>query len=229
MQIVTELLAPGDGILGEGCSDGSYHSFYRRWGKQVLDLALGIPLVLLFLPVMAAVALAVLATSGQPVLYGSERLGRDGRRFRLWKFRTMVRDADQVLERWKESHPELAVEYARNFKLQNDPRITRIGRVLRKTALDELPQLWNVLCGEISLVGPRAYLAHELAPYPEVRDAVVSVRPGVTGPWQVEGRNKIPPLVRMRIDVEYVSDVRSTRDILYLLRTIKPLIARDGV
>ena len=139
----------------------------------------------------------------------------------------MVSDSDQVLERWKDSHPHLAEEYAKNYKLQHDPRVTPIGRVLRKSALDELPQLWNVLCGQASLVGPRPYLP-TLAPYPGFERAILSVSPGVTGPWQVQGRNALPPLTRMQLDVGYASDVRLTKDLVYLLRTFKTLINRDG-
>ena len=140
----------------------------------------------------------------------------------------MFRDADLLMQRWSDSDVPLALEYAKNFKLKDDPRVTPIGRFLRKSALDELPQLWNVLLGEMSLVGPRPYLPN-LAPSAEFERTILSVSPGVTGPWQVRGRNHLSPVTRMQLDVEFASDVRFSKDLGYLLRTISTLINRDGV
>lgn len=203
-------------------------SFYRQRGKRLLDLALGIPLFLLLVPVSAVVALGILVTSGWPVLYSCERVGRGGRPFRMRKFRTMVHDADHLIRSWKDSSPQLAEEYANNFKVKHDPRVTRLGRLLRRTSLDELPQLWNVLIGEMSLVGPRPYFAHELQRYPNVKQAITSARPGMTGPWQVRGRNNCPPPTRMRLDVEYATNVGLAKDLAYLILTAKPLLLWDG-
>ncbi len=204
------------------------HSFYRRRGKRLLDLALGIPLCLLLLPVTVLAGLAIFVTSGWPILYGSERRGQDGRRFRMWKFRTMVRDANEVLRRWEETRPDLAEEYSENFKLKVDPRLTLLGRFFRRSSLDELPQLWNVLCGQMTLVGPRPYNP-KLAAHSAFEEVILSVPPGMTGPWQVQGRNTLPPPTRMGLDVKYVSEVRFTKDLKYLLRTIKTVTDLDGV
>ncbi len=143
--------------------------FYRRRGKRVLDLALGIPLALVALPIVVASAAAVLITSGRPIFYRATRIGRGGREFSMWKLRTMVPNAEQVLADWLERNPELAAEYQANFKLRDDPRVVPFGRFLRRTSLDELPQLLNVLRGDMSLVGPRPYFDHELEPFPATR------------------------------------------------------------
>jgi lipopolysaccharide/colanic/teichoic acid biosynthesis glycosyltransferase len=204
-------------------------SAYRVWGKRLFDLAVGLPLALLALPLIGVLACFVILTSGWPPFYGARRLGLNGSTFRMWKLRTMVKDADTLPQRWQETQPELAQEYCANFKLRNDPRVTPLGRWLRRTSLDELPQLWNVLRGEMSLVGPRPYYAHELETHPEVLSAVTQVRPGLTGPWQVSGRNALVPEVRMELDRRYVTDRSFQADLLYLCRTVKTLLKANGV
>jgi lipopolysaccharide/colanic/teichoic acid biosynthesis glycosyltransferase len=124
-------------------------SLYARGGKRILDAALGAVLTVVLAPLIALVAIAVLLTSGWPVLYGSERIGLDGRKFQMWKFRTMVPDADAVFERWKETHPDRAIQLLTHWKLESDPRVTALGRFLRTSSLDELPQFWNVIRGEM--------------------------------------------------------------------------------
>ena len=128
-------------------------SFYRRRGKRILDLALGIPLLVLALPIILVCALLTVALSGWAPFYGARRLGRGGRAFTMWKVRTMVRDADKMLLCWRETHPDLAREYDQKFKVKDDPRVTRLGRLLRRTSIDELPQLWNVVSGDMSSWG----------------------------------------------------------------------------
>jgi lipopolysaccharide/colanic/teichoic acid biosynthesis glycosyltransferase len=201
--------------------------FYQRRGKRTLDLALGAMLFVVLLPLIAAIACAVLVISGRPVLYASERAGRDGRRFRMWKFRTMDADADAQYEQWKQTHPHLASELSTNWKLQRDPRVTALGRFLRKSSLDELPQFWNVLRGEMSLVGPRPYLPREVIEA-SLAQAIAAVQPGLTGPFQVRGRKSLSPLSRMEIEATYSRDVGLLRDLGYGLRTLKPLITLDG-
>jgi undecaprenyl-phosphate galactose phosphotransferase len=141
----------------------------------------------------------------------------------------MVRNADTVLQRWAETNPELAEEYEQNLKLRDDPRVTPLGRVLRRLSLDELPQLWNVVRGEMSLVGPRPYYFAEVAERPDVIAALVRVRPGMTGPWQVNGRNSISPDVRMRLDKRYVENMSAVRDIAYLAKTALCMLRADGL
>jgi len=169
----------------------------------------------------------VLVTSGRPVFYASERMGRNRQRFLMWKFRTMVIDADDVLERWKLTHPELASALSTNWRLEDDPRRTTLGRFLRKSSLDELPQFWNVLCGEMSLVGPRPYLGREsIAPRQSL--GIHAVKPGLTGPFQVCGRKELSPTTRMEIEAGYGSGVGLLSDLRYVARTVQPLIRMDG-
>jgi exopolysaccharide production protein ExoY len=201
--------------------------FYQRSGKRLCDLALGTLLAAALLPLMAMVALAVLLTSGPPVLYASERIGRDGRRFRMWKFRTMVTDADEEYERWKQTQPHLASALATHWKLPHDPRVTALGSFLRRSSLDELPQFWNVLRGEMSLVGPRPYLPREQM-RPDLAAAIRSVRPGLTGPFQVGGRKGLAPRTRMEIEAGYAAECAFWRDVWYLVQTLRPLLNMDG-
>lgn len=202
-------------------------SFYGRYGKRALDIVLGTLLLVCLLPVMLAVALAVLVTSGRPVLYRAERLGQRGRPLRMWKFRTMARNADEALADLLGSDAALAAEYRENLKLRRDPRKTKLGAALRKLSIDELPQFWHVITGEMSLVGPRPYAAAERAlvlPHPEI----LEWSPGVTGPWQVRGRNRLSPQVRIALDVEYAGHVGPLRDLRLLLATVRCLIRPDG-
>jgi lipopolysaccharide/colanic/teichoic acid biosynthesis glycosyltransferase len=201
--------------------------FYARRLKRPLDVAFGFALFVAVLPLVAAIALAVLVTSGPPVFYASERLGRGGRPFQMWKFRTMVRDADAVLQSWHETRSELAGEIAASWKVRNDPRITVLGRFLRRSSLDELPQFVNVLRGEMSLVGPRPYLPREIAGTP-LAVSILAVRPGLTGPFQVRGRNALDPRSRMQIEAGYANQVSAARDLLYLGRTMQPLLTLNG-
>lgn len=201
--------------------------FYQRRGKRIFDLVVGAALLLALSPLLLIVAATVLVTSGWPIFYGSERIGQDGRRFQMWKFRTMVRDADAVFERWKETHPERATHLLTHWRLEADPRVTVLGRFLRKSSLDELPQFWNVLCGEMSIAGPRPYLSRE-AVDPALARAITSVRPGLTGPFQVCGRKGLSPQARMQMEAAYVADVRLIKDIGYMIRTVRPLAELDG-
>jgi lipopolysaccharide/colanic/teichoic acid biosynthesis glycosyltransferase len=200
---------------------------YARGGKRALDATLGPVLALALVPLIVVVALLVLVTSGRPIFYGSERIGHRGRRFTMWKFRTMVADADAVYERWKETHPHLATELRTNWKLSHDPRVTPLGGFLRRSSLDELPQFWNVLSGEMSLVGPRPYLERETIA-PELALAIQTVKPGLTGPFQVRGRKGLSPRARMEIEAQYAREVGFWRDVRYMLRTIGPLLRLDG-
>ncbi len=219
-------LALDDSVVA---SPANVASFYARHGKRGLDLVFGSVLLLLLSPVILVLAVLVALTSGFPPFYAATRLGKDGRPFRMWKLRSMVKDADAVLQRWKDTNPELAAEYEQNLKLRDDPRVTPLGRMLRRLSLDELPQLLNVVRGEMSLVGPRPYYAAELADRPDVEAALIRVRPGITGPWQVNGRNAISPDGRMTLDEMYVESVSMTIDIVCLLKTARCLLRANGL
>lgn len=171
--------------------DAPRPTFYQAYGKRALDLILGAVLLALAAPVILVLAgLVALSCGGRP-FYSSERVGRSGRHFRLWKLRTMVADADELLQQWRASDPGFDHEFRSCFKLADDPRITHLGRFLRCTSLDELPQLWSVLRGDMSLVGPRPVVVEELSHYGPDVDLLLSTRPGLTGQWQVHGRGAV--------------------------------------
>jgi Undecaprenyl-phosphate galactose phosphotransferase WbaP len=187
--------------------------------KRVLDLAATVAGGIFVLPLIAALALLVRLEARGPVFYSDKRLGRDGELFSCVKFRTMVPDAESLLHELLAENEDAREEYRKYHKLRHDPRVTRVGRFLRKTSLDELPQLWNVLRGEMSLVGPRPYLPRESADIGVTQDEILRVTPGITGPWQVAGRNRSSFGERVEMDVSYVSDWSVWLDLVLLVRT----------
>ncbi len=196
--------------------------------KRVLDLGATVVGGALILPLVLALSFLVWLESGRPVLYRDWRTGQDGKLFSCVKFRTMVPDAEALLQRMLEEDPSLREEYLKYHKLRDDPRITRVGRFLRKTSLDELPQLWNVLRGEMSLVGPRPYLPRESEDVGVAQSEILRVPPGVTGLWQVEGRNRASFQERVQTDSDYVRDWSVWLDILLLARTVKCVALSRG-
>ena len=200
---------------------------YGAAGKRALDLAGAFGLMLLFSPVMLMVALLV-RVQGRGVIFGHERIGRDGYSFRCYKFRSMVPDAERRLQDLLARDPEARREWAENHKLDNDPRITRLGHFLRRSSLDELPQLWNVLRGDMSLVGPRPVTLPELERYGDSVGAYLALRPGLTGPWQVSGRNNISYDERVRMDRDYAMSCSLAQDVLVLLRTVRAVVVASG-
>ncbi len=200
----------------------------RQWPKRLLDLSLTLLGSAMVLPLVALIAIWIKLDSPGPALYSQQRIGQDGRTFRAWKFRSMVRDADEVLSRCLAQDPLLREEWERDHKLRNDPRITRTGRFLRRTSLDELPQLWNVLYGEMSLVGPRPIPLYERGFYGEAFDLYKRVLPGLTGMWQVSGRNDTSYEERIHLDAFYVRNWSVWLDFYILFRTIETVILREG-
>ncbi len=196
--------------------------------KRCTDLLVLTLFAPFYLPLMLALGMVVKATSAGPVFYGQRRVGYRGRYFKAWKFRTMVPNADQILEQYLDANPEMRDEWERDHKLRKDPRITSIGRVLRKTSLDELPQLWNVFVGQMSLIGPRPIVSEEIDKYGDVFDDYKQVLPGITGLWQVSGRNNTTYERRVQLDKDYVSNWSLGRDLLILFRTIKTVLLREG-
>ena len=189
--------------------------------KRVMDFLLSAATLVALAPLIGLAAVFIKLDSPGPVLFGSERWGRGGRRIRIWKFRTMVDGASHILD----ADPELRAEYDREVKLQGDPRITRVGRWLRRWSIDELPQLFNVVIGQMSLVGPRPKLWGEERRYGGAFDIVLSVPPGVTGLWQVSGRSKLSYEERVALDVEYVRRRSLWLDLRILLQTV-PVVLR---
>jgi Undecaprenyl-phosphate galactose phosphotransferase WbaP len=203
------------------------HNLLNPWvlrAKRLLDLAATLVGGILILPLLLTICLLVWVDSRGPIFYKAERIGRDQKRFSCIKFQTMVPDAETILQRLLEENDELREEYSKYHKLRDDPRVTRIGRFLRKTSLDELPQLWNVLRGEMSLVGPRPYLPRESEKIGAAQSEILRVPPGITGPWQVAGRNSIPFEERVQMDAYYVRDWSGWIDLILLSRTIRLLV-----
>jgi Undecaprenyl-phosphate galactose phosphotransferase WbaP len=201
---------------------------WSRGLKRAADLAITLTSVLLALPLLVAIMTLVRLGSPGSIFYGQERIGRHGRRFKAWKFRTMVVNADEVLEAYLASDPLLQVEWDANHKLKDDPRITWIGKFLRKTSLDELPQLWNVIRGEMSLVGPRPIVVAEIDKYADDYEYYVDVLPGITGLWQVSGRNNTTYPERVAFDAYYVKNWSLWLDLYILVSTIRVILFREG-
>ncbi len=200
----------------------------RRPTKRAFDIVAGILLLIVLAPVMAAIWLAIRLTSRGPALFVQERMGRGGTRFGVYKFRTMVVDADARLEALLANDPRAAEEYRLYKKLQRDPRIIGIGGILRRLSLDELPQLFNVLKGEMSLVGPRCYLPRELPEMGSAASEILSVTPGITGLWQVSGRNRTTFAERLRIDLSYARSATLALDLRILAKTVRVVATGHG-
>jgi undecaprenyl-phosphate galactose phosphotransferase len=193
-----------------------------------LNQALAAGLILLLSPVLAVIALLLWRSDGAPLTFGHLRVGRHGQLFRCLKFRTMVRDADKRLAELLERDPQARAEWADTQKLVNDPRITPIGRFLRLSSLDELPQLFNVLRGEMHLVGPRPVTSEELVRYGSYQRHYLSVLPGITGLWQVSGRNNTTYERRVQLDALYVDTRTPLLDLWIAVRTVRVLLTREG-
>lgn len=202
--------------------------FYAIWGKRVFDIAFAAIVLTVFSPVYLAITLLVFISSPGSVLYIHPRVGLNGSKFNCIKFRTMINDADQALEDYLNACPISRAEYEASFKLKHDPRITKIGKLLRTTSLDELPQFWNVLVGDMSVVGPRPLVQDELSKYGTAIDRVLSVRPGIAGLWQVSGRNDIPYAKRVQIDASYVKRMCFGLDLHLIFKTILVVIFPKG-
>ena len=199
-----------------------------RVAKRAIDLASSTLLALFLLPLMAIISLFIVLESGFPVFYFQRRLGLGGRIFRMWKFRTMAQDSSVVLDHCLANNAEMRKEWAEFQKLRNDPRVTKVGRVLRRTSLDELPQLWNIIKGEMSLVGPRPYLDAQLTNYRAAYSIYVKTTPGLTGLWQVSGRNRTTLAQRVAYDTYYIRNWSVWMDIYLLAKTVSAVLTRDG-
>jgi exopolysaccharide production protein ExoY len=214
-----------------GAPDVASPSFVRPIGgaaKRRFDIVAGLLATIISAPLFIACYLLVLASSGRPVLFRHRRIGFAGREFTCLKFRTMAADAEKRLQRHLVANPHAAHEWMNNQKLQDDPRVTRIGKIMRRTSLDELPQLFNILKGEMSLVGPRPIVVEEIAKYQEHFYVYASGRPGLTGLWQIKGRNDTTYAERVAFDVEYVRNWSLRRDVAIVLMTVKRVLQGRG-
>lgn len=204
-------------------------SSWRLLAKRLLDIGLIVLFSPLLIPICLAIAVLVRVNSAGPIFFGHKRIGRSGKTFMAWKFRSMVPNANEALEQYLEQHPELREEWERDHKLKDDPRIIPgIGNIIRKFSLDELPQLWNVLRGDMSLVGPRPIVDSEIEKYCDVFPLYLKVTPGITGLWQVSGRNNTTYKERITLDAFYVRNWSPWLDLYILARTIKTVLLREG-
>jgi len=200
----------------------------NRLLKNTFDLISSVSGTILILPIFLGIAAAIYISSPGPVIFAHQRIGTKGKLFPCYKFRSMVVNAQEVLEDYLEKNPAAREEWERDFKLKNDPRVTRIGNFLRKTSLDELPQLFNVIKGEMSLVGPRPIIDKEIVKYGEYIHDYYLVRPGMTGYWQVGGRSDVDYDSRVQMDSWYVRNWSFWQDIVLLLKTVKVVFAGKG-
>ena len=195
--------------------------------KRGFDIVAGTLLLIGFAPLLGLLALVV-SLDGGPALFGHRRVGADGRPFTCWKFRSMVVNAEAVLAETLARDPQARREWQRDFKLKNDPRVTRLGRFLRKSSMDELPQLLSVITGEMSLIGPRPIVTAEVERYGTAFADYAACRPGITGLWQVSGRNDIDYASRVAIDRQYARSWSFLGDLTILMKTVGVVLRRSG-
>lgn len=197
---------------------------------RLLEIIITIFILILTFPVWIAIALLIKMENRGPIFFIQERVGRDKKIFKIYKFRTMYTDQDKRLAKYLNSNHSARKEWEDYRKLKTfDPRITKVGKFLRKFSLDEIPQILNVLKGDMSLVGPRPYLKEEFSNIPESAYDIFSVRPGITGPWQTCGRNKIPFYQRIKIEKEYARSKNLIKDLGYLFKTVNSIINGEGI
>jgi Undecaprenyl-phosphate galactose phosphotransferase WbaP len=202
-------------------------SLRALFAKRTFDIVGALTIAIVFMPVIIAVAIAI-RFSSQPVVFSHQRVGRDRKMFQCYKFRSMIPDAEEVLQRLIHSNPEILREWRENHKLRDDPRITKFGDFLRRSSLDELPQLWNVLRGDMSLVGPRPVVEDELERYGNQAKMYLSIRPGMTGLWQIMGRSNVTYSRRVSLDSWYVRKNNVLFDAWILMRTAAVVVKKVG-
>jgi len=198
--------------------------------KRLIDILGGLVGCVLLVPITVAVYIArkVLKEDDGPLFYEHLRYGKDGKKFRIYKFRSMCIDADKKLKEYLEQNQEARIEFEENHKLKDDPRITKLGKFIRKTSIDELPQFVNVLKGDMSLIGPRPIVDGEIEKYGENKDKFLSVRPGLTGYWAANGRSDITYEERMKMELYYVDNISFKLDIQIFFKTIISVIKKEG-
>lgn len=198
--------------------------------KRLIDILGGLVGCVLLVPITVAVYIArkVLKEDDGPLFYEHLRYGKDGKKFRIYKFRSMCIDADKRLKEYLEQNEEARIEFEENHKLKDDPRITKLGKFIRKTSIDELPQFINVLKGDMSLIGPRPIVDGEIEKYGENKDKFLSVRPGLTGYWAANGRSDITYEERMKMELYYVDNISFNLDFKIFFKTILSVIKKEG-
>ena len=201
----------------------------RLFVKRAIDIVAGLIGIILLIPVTLLIGIInIIFRENGPIFYSQERIGKNGKKFKMYKYRSMVVDADKKLEKLLQENKELRDEFEKTRKLKNDPRITKIGKILRKTSLDELPQLINVLKGEMSLVGPRAVVDGEIELFGENKEKVLSVKPGITGYWAANGRSNTTYEERVDMETFYAENFNLLLDIKILFKTVFSVVKREG-
>ncbi len=205
-------------------------SIVFRITKRTIDIIAGLVGTILLIPITILVWFVriIKKENNGPLFFEQLRIGKDGKQFRMYKYRSMCMNADETLKKYLEENEAARKEYKKYKKLKNDPRITKVGCFLRKTSLDEFPQFINVLKGDMSLVGPRPYLPREQNDMGEYYSSIIKVKPGITGPWQIRGRNKLDFEDRMKLDIEYVNNMSIKEDIKMVWRTVRKVVKKDG-
>ena len=214
-------------IVAEGAENNKKENFYHIV-KRIFDVLASAVLLVVLLPLFLVISIVVYVGDPGQVIYGHIRIGKNGKPFKMWKFRSMYMDSDKIIERLS---PEQKQQYYTEFKIDNDPRVTPVGDFLRKTSLDELPQLVNVLCNEMSLVGPRPLIESEVHTYyADTYETLLSVKPGITGYWQAYARNNATyeSGERQRMEMYYVSHASLGLDVKILLKTVVSVLKMDG-
>lgn len=193
--------------------------------KRMFDFISSLIGLIIFLPILIIIAVAIKLDAKGPIVFGHIRIGKNGQEIKVYKFRSMVQNAQEVFNNFT---PEQKAEFNKNFKLENDPRITRVGSFLRKTSLDELPQLWNIIKGDMSVVGPRPIVKKEIIKYGDSFRKVFSVKPGLTGYWQANGRSDTTYDERVDMDLYYVNNRSLGLDFKILIQTFVSVIKKEG-
>ncbi len=225
---VSSQISALDAGAARGTSHGPADLFRYKAIKRSLDVLLVLLAVPVLLPLMLLIAAAVRLSSPGPIFFSHRRIRGHGVFFTMWKFRTMCVNSAEVLENYLNQNPGARAEWHKTHKLKNDPRVTRVGELLRKTSLDELPQIWNVLNGSMSLVGPRPIVAAEVERYGDCFASYCMVKPGITGLWQVSGRSRTSYQTRVLLDKRYVREWSLSGDIVILFKTFVSVVNQDG-
>ena len=210
-----------DEISNTKVSDKKVYTFFKR----VFDIFSSLIAIIVFSPIILLVAIAVKIDSKGPIVFGHTRIGKNGVPIKVYKFRSMVQNADEVFNNFTEEQKK---EYYTNFKLDNDPRITKVGDFLRKTSLDELPQLFNILIGNMSVVGPRPIVQKEIEKYGVYANKMFSVTPGLTGYWQANGRSDTSYDERVQMDMYYIDNRSFSMDMKIIFKTVISVIKKEG-
>lgn len=204
-------------------------SFFVRAFYRMADICIGLIGCIFTLAIILIVKIAYIKDGDKnSIIFTQDRIGKGGKLFKIYKIRTMVPNADEILQKLLENDEKLRLEYKKNKKLEHDPRVTRIGNKLRKASLDEFPQFFNVLIGNMTLVGPRPYLPREIKDMGETYFTIIQCKPAITGPWQIGGRSEIDFQERCQIDIKYIREKTMFQDIKIFIKTIKSVFMKDG-